>query len=151
MRSLFAGVGILGLMTGCAAFAPKLETPQLSVVNVQMLESTVWEQRLKVRMRVRNPNERALPVKGLSYRLEVAGEDLARGLSDAGFTVPALGDAEFDMTLTTNMAATLVKLLGRRDDSLSEALPYRIVGKISLAEGLLRSLPFDERGELKLK
>jgi hypothetical protein len=28
---------------------------------------------------------------------------------------------------------------------------YRLTGKVSLSEGLLRSLPFDERGEFKLQ
>jgi LEA14-like dessication related protein len=140
-------------VAACSAFAPKLETPRLSVVDVEMLEGTLWEQRLKVRMRVQNPNERALPIKGLSYTLQVADQDFARGLTDASFTVPALGEAEFDMNVTANMATALVKLLGRRDDddSLAERLPYRIVGKVALSEGLLRSIPFEERGELRLR
>ncbi len=140
-------------LTACSAFAPKLETPRLSVVNVEMLDGTLWEQRLKVRMRVQNPNDRALPIKGLSYTLEVADQDFARGLTDASFTVPAMGEAEFDMNVTANMATALVKLLGQRDgdDSLAERLPYRIVGKVSLAEGVLRTIPFEERGELRLR
>jgi LEA14-like dessication related protein len=140
-------------LAACSAFMPKLETPRLSVVNVEMLDGTLWEQRLKVRMRVQNPNDRALPIKGLSYTLEVADQDFARGLSDASFTVPAMGEAEFDMNVTANMATALVKLLGQRDgdDSLAERLPYRIVGKVSLAEGVLRTIPFEERGELRLR
>ena len=150
MKWFLSGV-IAITLTACSAFAPKLETPRLSVVNVEMQESGLWEQRLKVRMRVQNPNERALPIKGLSYKLELAGQDFARGLTDASFSVPAMGEAEFDMNVTANMAAALVKLLGKRDDSLAESLPYRIVGKVSLSEGVLRSIPFEERGELKLR
>jgi LEA14-like dessication related protein len=150
MKAFLAGAIVLTL-AACSAFGPKLETPRLSVVNVEMQQSGIWEQRLKVRMRVQNPNERSLPVKGLSYTLEVAGEDFARGLTDASFIVPALGEAEFDMNVTANMAAALIKVLGKGDDSLTESLPYRIVGKVSLSEGVLRSIPFEERGELTLK
>lgn len=150
MKWVVPSVLVLAL-AGCAAFVPKLETPRLSVVDVQMEKGGLWEQRLKVRMRVQNPNDRALPIRGLSYKLEVAGEDFARGLTDAGFTVPAMGEAEFDMNVTANMASTLVRILGKGEDSLGEAVDYRLVGKVSLSEGVLRSLPFEERGTFRLK
>jgi Conserved secreted protein len=139
------------LLAGCASLVPQLETPRLSIVNVEVLKSDLWEQRLRVRMRVQNPNDRALPIRGLTYRMEVAGEELAHGVSSASFTVPALGEAEFDMMVTANMASTLFRLLGRGDDSLKEQIDYRIVGKVSLSEGFLRSIPFEERGTFRLK
>jgi LEA14-like dessication related protein len=137
-------------LAACSSLVPKLETPRLSVVNVEMQQAGIWEQRFKVRMRVQNPNDRQLPVKGLSYTLEVAGEDFARGVSDAAFTVPALGEAEFTMNVTANAAAALVRYLNKHD-SASDAVDYRIVGKVALAEGLLRSIPFEERGTLRLR
>jgi LEA14-like dessication related protein len=137
-------------LVACSSLVPRLETPRLSVVNVEMEQAGLWEQRFKVRMRVQNPNERHLPIKGLSYTLEVAGEDFARGVSDAAFSVPALGEAEFTMNVTANAAAALVRYLNRRD-SASDAVDYRIFGKVSLAEGFLRSIPFEERGTLRLR
>jgi LEA14-like dessication related protein len=137
-------------VTGCSSLAPKLETPRLSVVNVEMQQASLWEQRFKVRVRVQNPNDRQLPVRGLSYTLEVAGADFARGVSDTAFTVPALGEAEFDMNVSANAASTLIRYLNRRD-SASDSVDYRIVGKVSLSEGLLRSIPFEERGTLRLR
>ncbi|HKZ74695.1 MAG TPA: LEA type 2 family protein [Steroidobacteraceae bacterium] len=150
MRSILPVLAAM-LLGSCSIFAPRLETPRLSIVNVEMQEGGLWEQRLKVRMRVQNPNERTLPIKGLSYTLEVAGEDFARGVSAAAFTVPALGEAEFDMNVTANMASALVRLLGKGDESLTDAVDYRLVGKVSLAEGMLRSIPFEERGTFKLR
>lgn len=143
---------VLGLTcAGCSALLPRLETPSLSIVDVELLKSDLWEQRMKVRLRVQNPNDRALPIKGLSYALEVAGEDFARGVSGASFLVPALGETEFDMNVTANMASTLIKLLGRGSDSLGDQLDYRLKGKISLSEGWLRSIPFEEHGKFKLR
>ena len=138
-------------LSACSFLVPKLETPELSIVNVELMKGDFWEQRLKVRMRVQNPNDRALPVKGLTYTLEVQGEEMARGMSGASFTVPAFGEAEFDMNITANMATTLIKLLGRGNGSLQEQVDYRIVGKVSLSQGLWRSIPFEETGKFKLK
>lgn len=149
MRALVLSFLLPGLFA-CSSLVPKLETPTLSIVNVEMLKSDVWEQRMKVRLRVQNPNDRSLPIKGLSYALEVADEPLAQGVSGDSFVVPALGEAEFDMNVTANMAGALVKLLGR-GSSVGDEVDYRIKGKISLSEGFLRSIPFEERGKFKLR
>jgi LEA14-like dessication related protein len=145
----FAASAMLG---GCSLFVPKLETPQLSIVNVELQKADLWEQRMKVRLRVVNPNDRPIPVKGLTCALEVGGEELAHGVSGASFNVPALGEAEFDMNMTANMAGAIIKLLGKGsgNDSMDQ-IDYRVTGKISLSEGLLRSIPFEDRGKFKLR
>jgi LEA14-like dessication related protein len=134
----------LGL-SGCSLFVPKLEKPNLSVVSVQMLKSDLWHQELKLRMRVQNPNDRALPIKGLSYELDVDDQELAHGMSGDSFVVPALGEAEFDMSVSANMASVLIKVLSQGGNQVD----YRIRGKIALSTGWLRSIPFDEHGAFK--
>jgi LEA14-like dessication related protein len=138
------------LLLAACALTPKFTPPRLSVVDVQIESSDLWEQRLKVRMRVQNPNDRRLPVKGLEYIMEVEGQQFASGVSAASFVVPAMGEAEFDMNVTTNLAGTLIKLLGRGSDALG-SVAYRLTGKIALSEGLMRSIPFEERGTFRLQ
>jgi LEA14-like dessication related protein len=133
-------------LAGCAML-PKFETPQLSVVGIEMQSADLFSQRLKVRMRVLNPNSRELPVKGISYRIEVNDSELGQGLTNTPFVVPAMGEAEFDVQVTANVAGMLAKLLSRRK---SEALDYRLVGEVALSSGFLRRIPFDERGSVKL-
>jgi LEA14-like dessication related protein len=142
---------VVTLLTGCSALVPHLETPKLSVVNVELTKTELWEQRMKVRLRVQNPNARALPVQGLTAKLEVAGEELATGVTAASFEVPALGEAEFDMDMTAHMAAAVIKLLGRRGDAMRDEIAYKVTGKLSLSSGLLRSIPFEETGSFSLK
>jgi LEA14-like dessication related protein len=138
------------LGAGCALSA-KLEAPTLSIVGVQLTSGTLLQQSLKVRIRVHNPNDRALPVKSVEYTLEVQGEPFARGVSDASFVVPALGETEFDMSMTTDVAGTLVRLLGRGPDALGQSVSYHLTGKVSLAHGLLRSIPFEQSGTFRLQ
>jgi LEA14-like dessication related protein len=133
-------------LAGCSVL-PKFETPKLSVVGIEMQSADIFSQRLKVRMRVLNPNARELPIKGISYRIEVNDSELGQGLTNTPFVVPALGEAEFDVQVTANMAGMLAKLLARRK---SEALDYRLVGEVALSSGFLRRIPFDERGSVKL-
>jgi LEA14-like dessication related protein len=139
------------LLCACAA-QTQLEAPNLSVINMEMLESSLFTQRLKVRVRVQNPNDIALPVKGVSAKLEIAGEQFASGVSANSFTVPAFGEQEFDLLVDASMAKTLLTMMGKGGSGKAmESLDYRISGKVSLSSGLVRSIPFDETGTLNLK
>lgn len=144
----FALAGALLLLAGCASTL-KLEAPKLSVVSMKMQSADIFSQRLQVRMRVQNPNDRELPVKGISYRIEVNDSELAQGLTNSPFVVPALGEAEFDVQVTANLASALSQILSRRGSS--DTLEYRLVGNVALSSGFLRHIPFDERGSVKLK
>jgi len=77
----------------------------------------------------------------------VEGQELAHGLSGDSFVVPALGEAEFDMSVSANMASLLFKLLNRSTTQVE----YRIHGKISLSAGLLRSIDFDDHGTFRFQ
>ena len=152
---LLCAVGALAallLSAGCARFGARLEPPLLSVVGVEIARGDLFEQRFKARMRVQNPNDRSIAVRGVSYTLQIGGEELGRGLSGSSFTVPALGEAEFDMLVTMNLAGTLMRLLERaRSDGLPDSLSYRLRGEVKLAEGLVRTIPFDEKGSVRLR
>ena len=145
-----AGLLLAALLAASCA-TPRFEPPQVTVVGVQVLGSDLWSQHFRLRIHVQNPNDRDLPVRGLEYSLEVAGEQFASGESAASFVVPARGEAEFDTNVTTNFAGTLMRLLSRGQDALSRGVDYRIVGRLSLSSGLLRSIPFDQRGTFKLQ
>ncbi|MBK6672449.1 MAG: LEA type 2 family protein [Proteobacteria bacterium] len=146
MRVLTALVLLAGL-AGCAY--ARLEKPTLQVVDVQMLKGDLLQQQLKLRMRVQNPNDRELPVAGITYELAVAGEAFAHGESERNFIVPALGSAEFDVNVTANAATALLKILagGRK----LETVDYRLTGKVALSSGMLRSIPFDQKGVVNLR
>jgi LEA14-like dessication related protein len=149
--SCCAATLIVTVLLAACALLPKLEAPKLSIVGVQIVSGDLFTQRLKMRVHVQNPNDRALPVKGLEYTIEVEGQQLASGESAASFEVPALGEAEFDMNVTTSLAGALLKLLARGPNGLGQDVAYRIRGKVSLSEGLFRSIPFDEHGTFKLQ
>ena len=114
------------MLVGCASTL-KLEAPKLSVISMKMQSADIFSQRLQVRMRVLNPNARELPIKGISYRIEVNDAELAQGLTDTPFVVPAMGEAEFDVQFTANLAGALAKLLSRT--RLADTLEYRLVGE----------------------
>jgi LEA14-like dessication related protein len=149
MRSIAILLALV--LGGCSAFVPKLASPHLSIVNVELLSSNLWQQRLRVHIRVENPNDRVLPVSTLSYSIEVAGQELAHGAANESFSVPALGETEFATDVTANTASALVAILGRNHDGANDSVDYRIVGKVVLAGGFVRTIPFDHQGTFKFQ
>ena len=134
-------------LSGCALFLPKLRTPALSIVDVEVVRANLLQQQLRVRMRVENPNDRSLPVKGLSYTVYLGGQEFATGASDASFVVPALGTAEFNMDVNANAAGALFAILGK---TRGQEIGYRMQGRVELARGWLRSIPFEQSGAFAL-
>ena len=138
-------------LLACVA-QPKLEPPNLSIINIEMLEtSSLFTQRMKVRVHVQNPNDIELPIRGVSATLEIQGEKLATGVAGDPFTVPAFGEGEFDLMVDASVARVVIGMLGKgkADQMMQEGLDYRLKGKVSLSSGMIRSLPFDERGTFK--
>jgi LEA14-like dessication related protein len=135
-------------LTACG-LTPKFEQPEVDIVDVQVLKADLLHQDLRVRLRVQNPNDRALAVRGITYQMEVAGDAFAHGQTEQGFDVPAKGAAEFDVSVSANAAGTVLRLLssGKQLDSVN----YRLIGKVALARGVIRSIPFDRKGEFKLR
>lgn len=136
------------LLTACSSLGARWQAPALSFVDVQLVRGSLLEQRMRVRLKVDNPNDRPLAVRGASYIVEVAGEELGRGVSGNSFVVPARGGAEFDLLVTANLAPVLLKVATRLGSS--KEIPYRLHGEVRLASGLVRSVPFDQRGALRL-
>jgi len=148
MKSFVALVLAAGLVA-CAGLGTKLETPEVSFVGLKALEANLFEQRLEVRLRVQNPNDINLPVNGLDVDVELAGEPFAHGVSAREFTIPANGEAEFDMIVTANAATALIRIAGG-DRKSRENIEYRLKGKLSTRLGMFRSIPFEETGTLPI-
>lgn len=129
---LFASLA--ALLATCAT-APKLEPPKVSIIGLTVVSADVWVQHLQVRLQLHNPNDRELPVKALEYTIEIAGQNVGDGSYAQSFVVPAHGDVEVESNVTTNLAGALLKLVTHVPRTL---IPYRLAGKVTLAEGLGR-------------
>jgi LEA14-like dessication related protein len=135
-------------LSGCALFVPKLQTPKLSIVDIEVVKANFLEQRLQVRMHVENPNDRSLPVQGLSYTVYLDGQEFATGVSDASFVVPARGTADFNMDVTANAAGAIFALFSK---PRGQGIDYHMKGRVELSHGWLRSIPFEQRGTFMLR
>ena len=140
-----AAVAALLAFAACTGLGD-LQTPQLEVLGVQMLSTDMFAQRFVVRMHVQNPNDIELPVKGIDYTLLLMGDLFAEGKTEEPFVLPALGEAEFDMTVTTNFVSSFGRLLSRVGGGKLEDIDYELAGTLFVDKGMVRKIPFNKRG-----
>jgi len=145
VRMLFV-VACAVLLAACSSLGSKLEAPSLELVGVQMLSTDMFAQRFKVRVKVINPNDLELPVKGLEYTILMMGDSFAEGMANESFLLPAMGEAEFDMLVTTNFVSSFGRLLSRVQGGKLENIDYEITGKIMVEKGMVRKIPVNHRG-----
>lgn len=148
---LFGGlIGCLLCLAACSLLTPKFERPTLTVVGVELVGGNLLQQKFRVKFNIQNPNARALPVSGLRASLNVAGEPVAQGQNDHAFVVPAAGNIDFDMMITSNMALALLKLASKMDQN-ADSIDYDVSGAASVDLAFLRDLPFHQTGSFSLR
>jgi hypothetical protein len=83
------------------------------------------------------------------HRLQAGDREptVRRRATAAEFTLPAKGEADFDVNVTANLNAALIALAG----SLGHhTVGYRVYGEVHLKGSFLHSIPFDQKGRVKL-
>ena len=131
----------LGACTGLR----DLEPPEVVLIGIQPLESTLLEQRFRVELRIYNPNNRDLDVDGVDFELDVNGQRLARGAGAETLTLPRLGEARTSVVVSTSFLSVARQLLVLDQ---TQPVSYRLKGRLHLGTGLGVTLPFERSGEI---
>ena len=139
--------GVAVLLGACAVM--HLQAPDITPTAVELVDVALDQQRFKVTLHVQNPNDRALPIKSVKVALEIEGVEVGRGESTEPFNVPAHGETDFDMIVTTNVASSLPDLLVRvvRGGKLPS---YRLSGTVNPDIAYLPPIPFSKSGQITL-
>jgi LEA14-like dessication related protein len=150
----FKYVGLCALLlfglSGCATLAQSVEAPKLSLSNVQMLQSTLLEQRYRLTLRVQNPNGIPLPIKGMDYAVKFAGVDFASGVTPNAFRIPANGEHTVDIDVTTNLLRSAQQLMRYLKDD-PDSLEYQLSGSVQVDIPFVGAVPFSKTGVVNFR
>jgi LEA14-like dessication related protein len=148
--SLPAVLFAANLAAGCALIRPELQSPTVRLIEVELLEASFLEQRLLVTIEVDNPNDVALPLGGLAYRLTLASRPFGEGRTGRAVEIPARGSARLQLPVTTDVlgAADNLLTLYRRG---SRAVEYEVAGSVDVDLPFYPDLPFRESGRVELE
>ena len=136
-------------LISCGALTGNLEKPSLEIVDFRVLDVKLLEQRYGLVFRVKNPNAMALPVSGVHYSLKLEGEDFANGVNSKPFLVPAYGEAEFEIQVTTSLFRIIQQLATLMSHEPRE-LNYEIHGRIRVDKAFIGDLPFNSKGKIEM-
>jgi len=146
--NLIAALGLAVLLSACAL--SHLQAPAITLVSVELTDLQIQEQHFKVRLHAQNPNDRALPIKSVSCTLKIEGVEVGQGKSAAPFSIPAHGNTDVDLLVTTNFATSVPNLL--RLVLQRGGLPeYHVSGWVNPDIALLPPIPFARSGQIALQ
>jgi LEA14-like dessication related protein len=148
--SLSSGIMvILLILSGCAGWGKRLESPRITLSNFNVKEIKIFESVFTIEMRVFNTNDTPLEIKGLNFDLEHNGKQLATGVANVKINIPSYETAIIPMTLYSSVLG-VVKVL--RSLAKTENLEYKLTGRLRLGGGAMPStISFKSTGELPLK
>lgn len=144
-----AALAAFAILTGCSSLGgPELDVPQLAIVSIATTSSDMFNQQFVVRLNIENPNDIELPVKAIDYRLFLEGDSFAEGMWKHPFKVPAKGEKEVDMMVTTNFVSGLGRLLSRLNGR--DQVNYVFEGTMMTEVGSSKKIPFQQTGSVQL-
>lgn len=137
------------LLSGCAGWGKRLETPRITLSNFNVQEIKIFESVFAIEVRVFNTNEVPLEIKGLNCDLEFNGKRLATGVANANVNIPSYETALVPMTLYSSVLDVVTVL---RSLAKTEKIEYKLTGHLRLGKGVIPStIPFKTIGELPLQ
>jgi hypothetical protein len=138
---------IWAMSLGCAHPQWNELPPDVYVIDIVPLESTAFEQRMQIDLRIRNPNNAAFAVDGVRFVLELNGTRFARGLGSERVIVPRLGEAQVSVITTTTLM-DWVRQFAVLAEPGPKDLDYRVEGRLFLADELFGHVDFESSGNL---
>ncbi len=145
------------LFFGCATIGSHLEQPKISIADIQVKELKTLEGVFVIELRVLNPNDIELNIRGVTCELELDGRHFATGIANTDHIVPAYGTTIIPVNVYASMfdmVASVVDLIQTSDPASPRAKPmeYSLTGKVRIASnGFQKNMPFVSKGELSLK
>ena len=136
---------LAGLLLGCAGVSESWQSPEVTLVAVQPKALSLTHQVFLVRLEVKNPNDRTLPVQAMTYRLSLEGEVVATGRGELERQIPAQGSAEVEVEVVGDLVGLATRLPGLLQ--ADRPLHWTISGTAALAGGLV-VLPYSRSGSL---
>jgi LEA14-like dessication related protein len=148
-KRFFVLLGVFMVLAGCARIGQSVKPPRVNIVDLRVEEVKPLESTFQVAVRIINPNDFPLTVKGIEFDLSLNDQNFGAGVSGEKATIPAFDSEVMPVVVYSsmiNLVRGLIKLPQR------EHLTYTINGSVRIADGTFtKSVPFENAGKIDLK
>ena len=141
---------VAAFVTGCASTGVMVERPDVSLRHVEVAAVDLDSQTFVLDFDVVNPNPFPLPIRSVSYGVELEGLRLASGETRSAFTVPAGGNSHFEITVDVDLMRTAPQLMFIVRDGLYRDIPYALEGRLAIDVPFANLVTFRNEGSIRL-
>ena len=140
-------LGLLLIIGGCAGLGKTLAPPKMTLVRLEVKEMRALEMVLQIDLRLLNPNDVPIDLKGMDSELFLNGQKFAFGVSKVDVQVPPFGTEVIPITLYSSFLDLARSIM---DLEKSKSLKFEISGRVHLGNGFLQPsvVPFRTEREL---
>jgi LEA14-like dessication related protein len=135
---------------GCASTGITVEKPGVSLRNVEVAKIDLDHQTFVLDFDVINPNPFPLPIRSVSYGVELDGFRFASGETLGEFTVPANSDSHFEITVDVDLMRTAPQLMFIVRDGIHRDIPYALEGRFAIDVPFANPVSFRNEGSIRL-
>lgn len=138
------------LLAGCASTGALVDVPQVSLRSVAVKDVDLKSQTFELDFDVINPNPFPLPIRSISYGVELDGYRFATGETQGAFTVPASSDGSFAISVDLNLMRTAPALFFIVREGVYREIPYELKGEFDLDIPFAEPIAFRTEGQIQL-
>jgi LEA14-like dessication related protein len=136
-------------LSACAGLEKKTEVFKVNISNLQILDSTLMEQRYQVTLRLINRSRTAYAIEGMSFDIELNGKDFASGVSNKQLQLEPFSET----LVTVDVSSTIfgiIRQINNLQQNKPDAFEYQISGSVYTGQSFF-SIPFEQSGQIDLK
>jgi LEA14-like dessication related protein len=150
-RTLSAWACALLLFAGCAGGGPVFgvpEPPIVTLANLMPVGASPFEARIRVDLRIQNPNDFPVTADGLRFDLEVNEQRFMSGVSDESIALPRLGETVVSVEGSATTLALWRQMRGLASDPAA-GIEYRLEGRLFVIEPRRSGVDFERTGKIE--
>jgi len=136
-------------VTSCSTLPKDFETPRVNIANLTPKDMALFEQRFDVQLRIQNPNDMDLVIKGIRCDIDLNDREFGNGLSGENVTIPRFGSEIVNVEVITSLGSFL-RQVQDLSNSPGSKFRYRLKGTAFVESPSNFKVPFDEKGEIDL-
>lgn len=147
MKQLQVGIllTIVMALTACASWLKPYEQPDVNITSFSMAPASDGAPGFLIGLQVVNPNDRPLPVRGMTYQIDVDGHRIVSGAEPDLPAIAAYSSQEITIRATPDLLGS-ARLLNDFFSRQRESLNYTFKARLDI-NGLLPDITIEESGE----
>ena len=140
----------IAALSACAGTGAIIASPEVRLTSVELTSADFHQQKFLLGFHVSNPNPFPLPIRSVTYRVQLGDQQFARGKTQGNFTVPSNGNTSFAISIEVDLLRTTTNLAGFIPGNVREDLNYELSGSFAVDIPFAKPLKFSHSDSIDL-